>query len=183
METKHTPVPMVFIGTTAHKSRPTKTFRNGKNIWFDVWRCPVCKDTNSRLSNLHIKSVPICDGLKYRQQSANRLKSYQRVGDKMLECSECGSPVPSASPDDEEAGVVCNECAGDQLTLTLTDGTTVLNGDKVRAQGEDGRWRVCRVLEILKGGGVDRAILTAPVPFGTVIRGRYQIRSCRRKLR
>lgn len=69
--------------------------------------------------------------------------------------------------------------------MTLLDGTEVREGDKVRAKGEDGRLRICTVLTILKGGGVDKAILTAQVPkhfwktgaiFGTVIRSRYQIK-------
>jgi len=69
--------------------------------------------------------------------------------------------------------------------ITLLDGTIVHEGDKVRAKGEDGRLRICTVLSILRGGGVDKAILTARVPkrlwktgaiFGTVIRSRYQIK-------
>jgi hypothetical protein len=66
--------------------------------------------------------------------------------------------------------------------MTLPDGTTVKEGDKVRARGEDGRWHVCVVLEIFKGTGVDKALLTAGrkytgrlSDFGTVIRTRYQI--------
>jgi hypothetical protein len=61
--------------------------------------------------------------------------------------------------------------------MTLLDGTVVREGDKVYAiGGGGGRPRVCKVLEILKGCGVDKAILTAPDPFGTVIRTRYQIK-------
>ena len=62
--------------------------------------------------------------------------------------------------------------------MTLQDGTVVRDGDKVRArlgEGDDG-WRVCTILEVLKDGGVDKAILTAPDLFGTVIRTRYQIK-------
>ena len=72
------------------------------------------------------------------------------------------------------------------LQITLQDGTVVRKGDKVRAIGECGGLRVCVVLEILKGCGVDKAILTAgkgwtttnlsAAPFGTVIRTRYQIK-------
>jgi hypothetical protein len=64
--------------------------------------------------------------------------------------------------------------------MTLQDGTIVRNGDKVRAHGEDNRLRICTVLEVIKGCGVDKAILTAPAPFGTVIRTRYQIKPRRR---
>ena len=60
--------------------------------------------------------------------------------------------------------------------MTLQNGTVVCEGDKVRARGEDGSLRVCTVLEVLRGGGVDKALLTAPTPFGTVIRTRYQIK-------
>jgi|HubBroStandDraft_2_1064218.scaffolds.fasta_scaffold65465_3 hypothetical protein len=61
--------------------------------------------------------------------------------------------------------------------MTLLDGTVVREGDKVRAiGGGGGRYRVCTVLEIIKGCGVDKAMLTAPDPFGTVIRTRYQIK-------
>lgn len=66
------------------------------------------------------------------------------------------------------------------LEMTLLDGTIVRAGDKVRAKGEATGWRVCRVLEVLKGGGVAKAILTAPTPFGTVIRSRYQIKAYRK---
>jgi hypothetical protein len=65
------------------------------------------------------------------------------------------------------------------LQLTLQNGTVVRVGDKVRAKGEGTGWRVCTVLEILKGCGIDKAILTAPDPFGTVIRSRYQIKPLR----
>jgi hypothetical protein len=72
--------------------------------------------------------------------------------------------------------------------MTLQDGTEVREGDKVCAQGEDGVWRRCFVLEILGGTGVDKAILTSRLDddrwikskhgvFGTVIRSRYQIRA------
>ena len=62
--------------------------------------------------------------------------------------------------------------------MTLLDGTVVRAGDKVRAIGGGGRrYRVCTVLEILPGVGVDKALLTAPDPFGTVIRTRYQIKA------
>jgi hypothetical protein len=61
--------------------------------------------------------------------------------------------------------------------MTLQDGTIVRDGDTVLAKGEDGRWRACKVLEVLKGCGVDKAIVTAPSPFGTVIRTRYGIKS------
>lgn len=67
--------------------------------------------------------------------------------------------------------------------ITLLDGTEVHEGDKVRAQGEATGWRVCQVLEILKGCGVDKAVLTAPTPFGTVIRSRYQIKAYQPKHR
>lgn len=64
-----------------------------------------------------------------------------------------------------------------QAEMTLQDGTVIRDGDKVRAVGGGGRrLQVCIVLEVLRGGGVDKAILTAPDPFGTVIRSRYQIR-------
>lgn len=64
-----------------------------------------------------------------------------------------------------------------RLRMTLQDGTIVRVGDKVRATGEGTTGlRICTVLEILKGCGVDKAILTAPDPFGTVIRTRYQIK-------
>ena len=62
-----------------------------------------------------------------------------------------------------------------ERVMTLLDGTEVRAGDKVRAIGEAGGLRVCSVLEILRGG-VDKALLTAPLPFGTVIRTRYQIK-------
>jgi hypothetical protein len=60
--------------------------------------------------------------------------------------------------------------------MALQDGTIVRVGDRVRARGEATGLRVCRVVDILKGCGVDKAILTAPTPFGTVIRTRYQIK-------
>lgn len=67
-------------------------------------------------------------------------------------------------------------------TMTLLDGTQVKVGDTVRAKGEGcGRYRNCKVLEIFRGGGVDRAIVTAPIPFGTVIRSRYQIKAQKAK--
>src|ERR1700704_1486354 len=68
--------------------------------------------------------------------------------------------------------------------MTLQDGTPLRVGDKARARGEDGRLRICVVLEILRGGGVDKALLTAGKKytgrvsdFGTVIRTRYQIKA------
>ena len=66
-------------------------------------------------------------------------------------------------------------------TLTLVDGTVVREGGKVRARGENGYLRVATVLTIFKGVGIDKAILTAGNGFGTVIRSRYQIKSCRRE--
>lgn len=71
-------------------------------------------------------------------------------------------------------------------TMRLLDGTEVREGDKVRAQGEDGSWQTCEVLEIFRIAGGQGAMLTRrspifkPLPkhwFGTVIRARYQIRS------
>lgn len=75
------------------------------------------------------------------------------------------------------------------LQLTLLDGTVVRVGDTVRAKGEDGHERCCKVLEILKGCGVDKAILTVhptvrqpkSAHFVTVIRTRYQIKARRKK--
>jgi hypothetical protein len=66
-----------------------------------------------------------------------------------------------------------------EITMTLLDGTVVREGDKVRAQGECPGWRVCTVIVILHGGGVEKAIVTAKGGkhcFGTVIRSRYQIK-------
>lgn len=63
--------------------------------------------------------------------------------------------------------------------MTLLDGTIVHKGDKVRAKGEGCGMRVCTVLEVMKGAGVDKAVLTAPTPFGTIIRTRYQIKKLR----
>lgn len=60
--------------------------------------------------------------------------------------------------------------------MTLLDGTEIREGSRVRAKGEDGRLRTCKVVEVLKGGGVDKVLLTAPTPFGTVIRSRYQVK-------
>ena len=66
--------------------------------------------------------------------------------------------------------------------MTLQDGTIVRNGDKVRAiGGGGGGYQVCKVLEVLKGCGVDKAVLTARDPFGTVIRTRYQIRAHKKR--
>ena len=65
-------------------------------------------------------------------------------------------------------------------SMMLLDGTIVRVGDKVRAQGEATGWRVCKVLEILRSGGVDKALLTANTPFGTVIRRLNHIKAYRR---
>lgn len=64
--------------------------------------------------------------------------------------------------------------------MTLQDGTIVRAGDKVKARGENCGMRVCTVIEILRGTGIDKAVLTAPTPFGTVIRSRHQIRPYRK---
>jgi len=69
-----------------------------------------------------------------------------------------------------------DNATADNRFMTLLDGTIVRKGDKVRAEGEGTGLRVCTVLEIMKGTGVDKAVLTAPIPFGTVIRSRYQIK-------
>lgn len=63
-------------------------------------------------------------------------------------------------------------------TMTLQDGSVIRVGDRVRAQCEDGRWRVCGVQEIRDGPeGVEQVVLAAPGPFGTVVRAGYQVRS------
>lgn len=64
--------------------------------------------------------------------------------------------------------------------ITLLDGTVLRPGDKCRAQGGGTGWRVCTVLDIVQGTGVEKAFLTAPDPFGTVIRSRYQIKAYRK---
>jgi hypothetical protein len=69
---KHEPTEMVFRGRFPRKSRPTKTFRNGKNIWFSVYDCPTCGDVLRRLANVGLKSVPFCDGEKYAKQNVLR---------------------------------------------------------------------------------------------------------------
>ncbi len=58
--------------------------------------------------------------------------------------------------------------------MTLLDGTEVKVGDIVLAKIGRGPWRNCEVLELLKGGGVDRAILAGPA--GNIIRSRYRIK-------
>lgn len=32
----------------------------------------------------------------------------------LIPCSECGAPVPTAGPDDRDAGLMCPACCGDQ---------------------------------------------------------------------
>lgn len=61
------------------------------------------------------------------------------------------------------------------LQLTLLDGTIVRVGDKVLARITHKGYRVCHVLEILKGCGVDKAILNTS-HAGQVICTRYQMR-------
>lgn len=64
--------------------------------------------------------------------------------------------------------------------MTLLDGTRLQAGDACRVRAERGEgggkgWRVCKIVSVLSGG-VDKAIVTAPSPFGTVIVGRYDVR-------
>lgn len=69
---KHEPVEMVYVGRSPRKSKPTPTYKTGKNIWFTNFKCPACGDLLQRLSNLKLKSVPTCDGVKYAKQNALR---------------------------------------------------------------------------------------------------------------
>ena len=64
-----------------------------------------------------------------------------------------------------------------EVEMTLLDGTVVRVGDKVRAKPVRAKpsWRVCEVLEIFRGVGVQKALLSTP--SGTIIRSRYQIKS------
>lgn len=69
---KHELTVMDCVGRSPRKSKPTPTYKHGKNIWFTNFKCPVCGDLLQRLSNLKIKSVPTCDGVKYAKQNTLR---------------------------------------------------------------------------------------------------------------
>lgn len=63
--------------------------------------------------------------------------------------------------------------------ITLQDGTIVKSGDTVMVLNRLRRWTLATVKEILKGGGVDKAILGEP--FG--IKTRYQMKARRPRIR
>lgn len=65
---KHEKVLMRFMAENPSKSRPTRTFKGGKNIWSKVYRCDLCGAQVSHLSNLH-KPTPTCDGTRKPKHS------------------------------------------------------------------------------------------------------------------
>ena len=58
----HPPVIMRFVDRYPVKSRPSAHFKLGKNVWFSHYKCDSCGLLIKRLTNLHIKSQPICYG-------------------------------------------------------------------------------------------------------------------------
>jgi hypothetical protein len=73
---KHELVAMEFMGRSPRKSKPTPTYKKGKNIWFSTFKCPVCGDLLQRLANLKIKAPAMCDGIKYAKQNALRRSHF-----------------------------------------------------------------------------------------------------------
>lgn len=65
---KHEKVLMTFLAENPSKSRPTRTFKHGKNIWSKVYRCDLCGALVSHLSNLH-RPKPTCDGTRKPKDS------------------------------------------------------------------------------------------------------------------
>lgn len=65
---KHEKTAMRFVGENPSKSRPTRTFKYGKNIWSKVYRCDICGAQVKHLSNLH-KARPTCDGTRKPKDS------------------------------------------------------------------------------------------------------------------
>lgn len=70
---RHDRIPMLNLGKHAHKTRPTKHYRNGKNYWFYVFECPICHARAMRLCNLFASSYrqdqPYCDGTRRPKNS------------------------------------------------------------------------------------------------------------------
>lgn len=61
---RHDPAKMAFVERFPKKTKPTPSFRNGKNYWQNMYRCPTCGTSCSRLSNATKDRDVWCDGLE-----------------------------------------------------------------------------------------------------------------------
>jgi hypothetical protein len=64
----HEPTTMTPSGRFPKKSRPTATFRHGKNIWFHRWICPRCSALYEMMASISKGWTAICTGESQRGQ-------------------------------------------------------------------------------------------------------------------
>lgn len=63
---QHAPTKMAYVDRFPKKSKPTPTFRNGKNVWYVTYECrsPSCGMRTSRLSNTTRGRDVWCNGVE-----------------------------------------------------------------------------------------------------------------------
>lgn len=60
---KHEPARMFICDRWPKKTKPTPTFRNGKNYWKNAYRCPLCSaETVKNANSVGRGRSVFCDG-------------------------------------------------------------------------------------------------------------------------
>lgn len=64
MAEKHEPTVMEYVNRVPVKSKPTKRFRHGFNVWLRVMRCPKCGALRAPLANTTGGKTFTCTGVE-----------------------------------------------------------------------------------------------------------------------